>query len=84
MIIYLDMDDVVADWRQAAENFLKLKFPNNDPWARITDDKWAELKRQSPIHQAAGSPGEGQNLRKRGRTKNDQERHHRDAQRALQ
>jgi len=50
MIIYLDMDDVVADWRQAAEDFLKLKFPNNDPWARIPDDKWAELKRQSRFY----------------------------------
>lgn len=50
MIIYLDMDDVVADWRVAAEELLKLKFPNNDPWARIPDEKWAELKRNSRFY----------------------------------
>jgi len=50
MIIYLDMDDVVADWRTAAEDFLQLKFPNGDQWARIPDDKWAELKRQSRFY----------------------------------
>ena len=50
MIIYLDMDDVVADWRVAAEDLLKLKFPNNDPWARIPNDKWAELKRNSRFY----------------------------------
>jgi len=50
MIIYLDMDDVVADWRTAAEDFLKLKFPNGDQWARIPDDKWAELKRNSRFY----------------------------------
>ena len=50
MIIYLDMDDVVADWRTAAENFLKLKFPNGDQWARIPDDKWQELKRNSRFY----------------------------------
>ena len=50
MIIYLDMDDVVADWRTAAEDFLKLKFPNGDQWARIPDDKWQELKRNSRFY----------------------------------
>ena len=50
MIIYLDMDDVVADWRTAAEEFLQLKFPNGDQWARIPDDKWAELKRNSRFY----------------------------------
>ena len=50
MIIYLDMDDVVADWRTAAEDFLKLKFSNNDPWARIPDEKWQELKRNSRFY----------------------------------
>jgi hypothetical protein len=50
MIIYLDMDDVVADWRTAAEDFLQLKFPNGDQWARIPDDKWAELKRNSRFY----------------------------------
>lgn len=50
MIIYLDMDDVVADWREAAEQLLKLKFPNGDQWARIPDDKWAELKRASRFY----------------------------------
>jgi hypothetical protein len=44
------MDDVVADWRVAAEDLLKLKFPNNDPWARIPNDKWAELKRNSRFY----------------------------------
>jgi len=50
MIIYLDMDDVVADWRTAAEDFLQLKFPNGDQWARIPDEKWAELKRNSRFY----------------------------------
>jgi 5'(3')-deoxyribonucleotidase len=50
MIIYLDMDDVVADWRTAAEEFLQLKFPNGDQWARIPDDKWKELKRNSRFY----------------------------------
>jgi len=50
MIIYLDMDDVVADWRTAAEEFLQLKFPNGDQWARIPDEKWAELKRNSRFY----------------------------------
>ena len=50
MIIYLDMDDVVADWRTAAEDFLQLKFPNGDQWARIPDDKWQELKRNSRFY----------------------------------
>jgi hypothetical protein len=50
MIIYLDMDDVVADWRTAAEEFLQLKFPNGDQWSRIPDDKWAELKRNSRFY----------------------------------
>jgi len=50
MIIYLDMDDVVADWRSAAEDFLQLKFPNGDQWARIPDEKWAELKRNSRFY----------------------------------
>jgi hypothetical protein len=50
MIIYLDMDDVVADWRTAAEDFLQLKFPNGDQWSRIPDDKWQELKRNSRFY----------------------------------
>jgi len=50
MIIYLDMDDVVADWREAAEKLLELKFPNGDQWARIPDDKWQELKRASRFY----------------------------------
>lgn len=50
MIIYLDMDDVVADWRTAAEDFLQLKFPNGDQWARIPDEKWQELKRNSRFY----------------------------------
>jgi len=50
MIIYLDMDDVVADWRTAAEEFLQLKFPNGDQWARIPDEKWQELKHNSRFY----------------------------------
>ena len=50
MIIYLDMDDVVADWRAAAEDFLKLKFAKDDPYARIPDDEWAKLKRHSRFY----------------------------------
>jgi len=50
MILYLDMDDVVADWRTAAEDLLQLKFPNGDQWARIPDEKWAELKRNSRFY----------------------------------
>ena len=26
MIIYLDMDDVVADWHMAAQDFLKMRW----------------------------------------------------------
>lgn len=50
MIIYLDMDDVVADWRQAAEDFLRLKFPNGDSYARIPDEDWNRLKRNSRFY----------------------------------
>jgi 5'(3')-deoxyribonucleotidase len=50
MIIYLDMDDVVADWRESAEDFLKVKFPNGDPYARIPDDEWEKLKRNSRFY----------------------------------
>jgi 5' nucleotidase, deoxy (Pyrimidine), cytosolic type C protein (NT5C) len=50
MILYLDMDDVVADWRTAAEDFLQLKFPNGDQWVRIPDEKWQELKRNSRFY----------------------------------
>ena len=50
MIIYLDMDDVVADWRTAAEEFLQLKFPNGDQWARIPQDKWIKLKNASRFY----------------------------------
>lgn len=50
MIIYLDMDDVVADWRAAAEDFLRLKFPHGDAYARIPDEDWARLKRNSRFY----------------------------------
>jgi 5'(3')-deoxyribonucleotidase len=50
MNIYLDMDDVVADWRLAAEDFLGIKFPNGDQWARVPDDKWLLLKGHSRFY----------------------------------
>jgi len=44
------MDDVVADWRTAAEDLLQLKFPNGDQWSRIPDEKWRELKLHSRFY----------------------------------
>lgn len=51
MIIYLDMDDVVADWRTAAEDVIKFyKFPNGDPYSRIPDEQWQKLKQESRFY----------------------------------
>lgn len=37
MKIFLDMDDVVADWRAAVEGYLSWQFPGGDPWAPMPD-----------------------------------------------
>lgn len=50
MILYLDMDDVVADWRTAVEDFLQLKFPNGDQWARLPDHEWDKVKNNSRLY----------------------------------
>jgi hypothetical protein len=50
MIIYLDMDDVVADWRTAAEDFLKKKFNNGEGVTRLPIDEWNKLKANSRFY----------------------------------
>jgi 5'(3')-deoxyribonucleotidase len=37
MIIYLDMDDVVADWRAAVEGYVNWQFPGGDQWAPMPE-----------------------------------------------
>jgi 5'(3')-deoxyribonucleotidase len=41
MNIYLDMDDVVADWQGHVESMLDYKFAKDD---RLPDNKWRQLK----------------------------------------
>ena len=41
MIIYLDMDDVVADWQGYVEAMLDYKFGKDE---RLPDEKWKQLK----------------------------------------
>jgi hypothetical protein len=41
MIIYLDMDDVVADWMQYAQDLLKMRWANGE---RIPQAEWDKLK----------------------------------------
>ena len=58
MIIYLDMDDVVADWQQAAEDYLGLTWAKDTE--RLPDDQWRKIREYSrfyrdlPVRQGAG------------------------------
>jgi len=42
MKIYLDMDDVVADWHEAAQVILKLRWDKNGE--RIPQEEWDKIK----------------------------------------
>jgi len=42
MIIYLDMDDVVADWHSSAQEFLQLKWDKDGE--RIPREDWDKIK----------------------------------------
>lgn len=42
MIIYLDMDDVVADWHTSAQDFLQMKW--NKEGERIPQEDWDKIK----------------------------------------
>jgi len=43
MRIYLDMDDVVADWRTAVEGYVQWQFPAGDSWAPMPPDRYERL-----------------------------------------
>ena len=42
MNIYLDMDDVVADWHSAAQDILKLRWDKHGE--RIPQEQWDKIK----------------------------------------
>ncbi len=48
MKIYLDMDDVVADWHEAAQIFLKRRWDQYGE--RIPQDEWNKLKNWSRFY----------------------------------
>ena len=48
MIIYLDMDDVVADWHTAAQDFLKMRWNKDNE--RIPQEDWNRLKQHSRFY----------------------------------
>jgi hypothetical protein len=48
MIIYLDMDDVVADWHAAAQEFLKKRWIKETE--RIPQDEWDSIKQNSRFY----------------------------------
>lgn len=48
MNIYLDMDDVVANWHAAAEEFLKMRW--NKDSERIPQEDWNRLKHDSRFY----------------------------------
>ena len=48
MIIYLDMDDVVADWHEAAQQFLNLRW--NVEGERIPKEEWDKLKQHARFY----------------------------------
>ena len=43
MIIYLDIDDVVADWYNHAQDYLGIRWDKEDNW-HIPDSSWKKLK----------------------------------------
>ena len=48
MNIYLDMDDVVADWHSAAQDFLKISWDKEEE--RIPEEHWARIKINSRFY----------------------------------
>lgn len=48
MIIYLDMDDVVADWHAAAQEFLKMRWDVHGQ--RIPKEDWDKLKQHARFY----------------------------------
>jgi len=48
MIIYLDMDDVVADWYGEAQNLLGMRWKNHHE--RIPPEDWDQLKQNSRFY----------------------------------
>ena len=48
MIIYLDMDDVVADWHEAAQVLLKQRWQKNGD--RLPDSEWDKIKQESRFY----------------------------------
>ena len=58
MKIYLDMDDVVADWHQAAQDFLQMRWDKENE--RIPQEDWNKIKKNSrfylelPLKEGAG------------------------------
>ncbi len=49
MTIYLDMDDVVADWIGYAQEFLKMRW-DKDKGERIPQNDWNKLKNNSRFY----------------------------------
>jgi len=49
MTIYLDMDDVVADWIGYAQEFLKMRW-DKDKGERIPQSDWDKLKNNSRFY----------------------------------
>ena len=48
MIIYLDMDDVVADWQGAAENYLGITWAKDTE--RLPDEQWNKIREYSRFY----------------------------------
>jgi hypothetical protein len=48
MIIYLDMDDVVADWHTAAQEFLRMRWHKENE--RIPQEDWDKIKMNSHFY----------------------------------
>lgn len=48
MIIYLDMDDVVADWHEAAQQLLKQRWQKHGE--RLPDSEWNKIKHNSRFY----------------------------------
>jgi 5' nucleotidase, deoxy (Pyrimidine), cytosolic type C protein (NT5C) len=48
VIIYLDMDDVVADWHAAAQDFLKMRWHKEAE--RIPQEDWDRIKMNSRFY----------------------------------
>ena len=48
MNIYLDMDDVVADWHTAAQDFLKMRWSKDNE--RIPQEDWDRVKHNSHFY----------------------------------